>query len=162
MAERADRLRRLADRLQRQTPAAQVARQLGRLQQAQQRLADGARALIRRREATVGTIDARLAARHPRHAISLLDVRLTAAAERLSRATHQDVRRRREAVESLSVHLEAVSPQRIFERGFSVTRLQRSGQIVRSAGEVRAADVLVTRFADGEVESAASTPYKTG
>ena len=118
-----------ADRLARQTPAARAARSSERLEQVRQRLTVAVRAKVQRQ--TIAT---------------------AVAADRLGRTLGFELRRRTDRVASLSAQLEALSPQRTLERGYTVTRAV-NGAVIRSARDVREPDRLVTRFADGEVTS---------
>jgi exodeoxyribonuclease VII large subunit len=74
---------------------------------------------------------------------------------RMSRAMTHALRRRGDRITSAAALLEAVNPQRVLARGYSLTRVKKTGAIVRSAREVKEGDRLVTRFHDGEVESVA-------
>ncbi len=49
----------------------------------------------------------------------------------------------------------AVSPEAVLKRGYSITSLKKSGKLMRAAAQVKTGDRLVTRFADGTVESVA-------
>ena len=55
----------------------------------------------------------------------------------------------------LEKRLEAVSPQQVLRRGYSMTFGKRDGKLIRSATSVKPGDRLLTRFADGQVESVA-------
>lgn len=87
--------------------------------------------------------------------------RLRRMRERLDRCSEQrlrqsvtvDLRRRRGMLDSLAARLEALSPEAVLRRGFSLTTIKKSGQIVRRAGEVKSGQRLVTRLADGAIES---------
>lgn len=129
MRRRQARVQSAADRLARQTPAARAARSLERLEQLKQRLTVAVRGEVRRSGIALDTVAARL--RRPMLA---------------------SLQRRADRVAALSTHLEALSPQRTLERGYTVTRLAK-GAVVRSAKDVREPDRIVTRFADGEVTS---------
>jgi exodeoxyribonuclease VII large subunit len=48
--------------------------------------------------------------------------------------------------------LAAYDPGRLLERGWSITQ-DADGSVVRSAGSLRAGDLLITRFADGVARS---------
>jgi exodeoxyribonuclease VII large subunit len=85
-------------------------------------------ARVRRR---IDALGARLAVHHPRNVLAL-------AAQRL---------------DGLARHLAAVSPEQVLKRGYSITTRKRDGTIVRDAGELRAGDRIVTRVAQGSVES---------
>ena len=49
-------------------------------------------------------------------------------------------------------HLEAVAPQRVLERGFTMTT-DADGRVLRSADAAQRAGQIVTTFADGRVAS---------
>jgi exodeoxyribonuclease VII large subunit len=68
-----------------------------------------------------------------------------AAAAQLQKKTLQ--------VGALAGQLEALSPHAVLKRGYSITTLKRSGAVVRSAGDVKTGDKLITRLSDGQVES---------
>jgi exodeoxyribonuclease VII large subunit len=129
LRRRESALRAASDRLARQTPAARSARAAERLTGAERRLATAVRFELRRASAAVD-----------------------AAADRLRRAMATTLARRSDRLSALSVHLEALSPQRTLERGYTVTR-RAAGGVVRSAAELVEPDRIVTRFADGEVTS---------
>jgi exodeoxyribonuclease VII large subunit len=63
--------------------------------------------------------------------------------------------KREQRVESLARFLHAVGPEQVLRRGYSITTRKKDGAILKRATEVRAGDRLVTRFADGQVESVA-------
>lgn len=52
----------------------------------------------------------------------------------------------------LQEHLDALAPQRVLERGFTVTR-GADGQLLRSANDAAAQGQIVTVFHDGEIQS---------
>jgi exodeoxyribonuclease VII large subunit len=113
-------------------------------------------ALQNRLRASVFRLDkasAKLAEWHPRNTIALQRAHLAATQVRLQRAMETHLARQGHRIASLSVHLEAISPQRVLERGYTVTRLKKSGIIVRSATQLKEHDHIITRFSDGEVES---------
>lgn len=94
-----------------------------------------------------------LARHHPGHAVRLAASSLTHRASGLRSAIARVVRERRDRLASLERALCAVSPAATLARGYSITSHKVGGKIIRSAAEVSAGDVLLTRFADGEVES---------
>jgi exodeoxyribonuclease VII large subunit len=71
----------------------------------------------------------------------------------LTRGMETALRRRQDRLDAKAALLEAVSPQRVLQRGYSLTRVKRGGAIVRSAEQVKEGDRILTRFVDGEVES---------
>ena len=66
---------------------------------------------------------------------------------RLSEASHQ--------LEMLDQRVRLLDPSLLLKRGYSITL--HNGRAVRSAGELKAGDVITTRFAEGEIESKVDT-----
>jgi exodeoxyribonuclease VII large subunit len=62
------------------------------------------------------------------------------------------LRGERHRVEGATQRLRALDPQRVLERGYTITRTS-DGRVVRAAASVVAGDVLVTQTADGSVHS---------
>jgi exodeoxyribonuclease VII large subunit len=150
---RLDRLQSLSDRLQRQSPIVQLQRSTARLQQAQTKLQSAITNRLRRGLAQIESSSARLIEHHPRNRIALLRSSLAADEARLHRAMHLRLQRQGDRIAALSNQLQALSPQRVLERGYSVTRLKKTGAVLRSSAQLKEGDHLITRFSDGEVES---------
>jgi exodeoxyribonuclease VII large subunit len=56
-------------------------------------------------------------------------------------------------LEAKARELHAISPLAILERGYSITRLDKSSKVLRSASELRPGDRLRTKLAEGEAIS---------
>ena len=54
--------------------------------------------------------------------------------------------------------LNNLSPLNVLQRGFTITRLKETNNIVKKRGEIRTNDKIVTQFMDGEIESVVSKP----
>lgn len=147
------RLGDLAIRLEAQRPAAVMSRLRNQLAAWQQRLYAAAGRRLGAKRVQLNRTETRLCAAHPRHAVELLGQRLTALGNRLSRATAQAQAARKQHLESLAAHLNAVGPEQVLKRGYTLTMLKKGGQIVRSSQHLTPGDRLVTRFVDGQVES---------
>jgi exodeoxyribonuclease VII large subunit len=65
-------------------------------------------------------------------------------------------------VDLLARHLTAVGPEQVLRRGYSITTLKKGGKVARSVDQVRSGDRLVTRLADGEIESTAEDKNQPG
>jgi exodeoxyribonuclease VII large subunit len=126
-ADAGRRLEQLAARLEQHRPAAVYARRRARLEDAERRLWQAVRARI-----------------DPEP--------LRRLGEELTRAVESAVRAAGERLTAGQRQLELVGPQAVLRRGYSVT-LGPDGQVLRSASGARAGDALVTRLADGRVES---------
>jgi exodeoxyribonuclease VII large subunit len=109
--------------------------------------------VLQRRQRRIEDLGRRLAERGPAVILSRLGAELTARAARLEQVVGEGLRRRRARIEALSAQLEAVNPLQVLRRGYTLTRLKKTGAIVASAAELHEGQGIVTRFHDGEVES---------
>jgi exodeoxyribonuclease VII large subunit len=73
--------------------------------------------------------------------------------EHLRRSLRLGLRRRGTMLDSLAARLEALSPQQVLRRGYSLTTLKKTGVVVRTPADVKPGQVLVTRLVDGSIES---------
>jgi exodeoxyribonuclease VII large subunit len=92
---------------------------------------------------------------HPRHRVKLHSQRLSELQTRLSTAMSRIHERRLARVTAMDAQLRALSPEAVLKRGYSMTTIKKTGKIVRAAAQVKTGDRLITRFADGTVESVA-------
>jgi exodeoxyribonuclease VII large subunit len=126
------RVRRLRDRLARQSPQGRLAtrlRELHAMKVGFERAAARALAIEPRR----------------RH--------LGQLGESLSRSSRGLLQRHSEEVRVAHARLLAISPQRVFERGYSLTRKLSTGELVRTVRDVVAGDELEIVVAMREVEA---------
>ncbi|MBX3390001.1 MAG: exodeoxyribonuclease VII large subunit [Phycisphaeraceae bacterium] len=105
------------------------------------------------------TVHARMIARIDSAAARLHRAMQTAAeidtkvlATRMIASTRASLRDSALRVDAIEKHLNAIAPQRVVERGFSIT-LNSKGKVVRSISDVGAGDTLRTRVADGTIDS---------
>jgi exodeoxyribonuclease VII large subunit len=101
----------------------------------------------------VAGLDARLRERHPRHLAALQSERLAGFTRRLSRAGKQGIESHARRIDVLSARLHCISPQEVLKRGYSLTTSKRTGQIVRDPADVKPGDTLITRLANGQIQS---------
>jgi exodeoxyribonuclease VII large subunit len=152
------RVGELAKRLEQVGPAFVISRFQARLADARQRLMRGGSRRLLRATEHVAHLDAGLVRVDPRNRIRLLRERLRATACRLDCAIEVLHEKRGQRVEALARFLHAVGPEQVLRRGYSITSRKKDGAIIKSAAQVRAGDRLVTRFAEGQVESTADDP----
>ena len=120
-----DRLRRLVER----RPSAMLAARRSRLQTIRQRLHDGVRSFgAERRQA--------------------MDVTHRQVQDRMA----MRLQRARVELESRGATLDAVAPQSVLDRGFSLTR-SADGTVIRSADSIAPGTSIVTTLASGRLES---------
>jgi exodeoxyribonuclease VII large subunit len=79
--------------------------------------------------------------------------RLIAVEPRLLVAAQSSLRIRVARLDALDVQLQALSPQAVLNRGYTITSIKKTGQILRRSTAAKTGDRLLTRFADGETES---------
>jgi exodeoxyribonuclease VII large subunit len=72
---------------------------------------------------------------------------------RLSLAARGWLAMRGARLDATDGRLAALSPQAVLRRGYTMTTLKKTGQILRAAAEVKAGDRILTQFADGQTES---------
>jgi exodeoxyribonuclease VII large subunit len=68
-------------------------------------------------------------------------------------ASQSSLKIRATRLDALDRQLQAVSPQAVLNRGYTITTIKKTGQILRSSTTTKTGDRLLTRFADGETES---------
>lgn len=135
-------------------------RPVDRINQLRQLLDDRQRALqfgvgARLRDASeeLSRLNARLNAHHPRHVVELNRQHLTEAGQRLRFLMAAELKTRRQRIDAIQRHLDAVSPQSVLQRGYTITTRKKDGKVVKSAADAKVGERLHTQFADGTIES---------
>ncbi len=138
----------------------QMLHPLGRLEQQQQRLDElslkleqrlGNRLLIH--EHTLDKLSARLIQCSPVHGLKQMSARLKTCAQRLGYLSRVLFSKKHLRLSALSRELNAISPLQTLGRGYSITRITASGEILRSGKQVKSGDKITTRLADEELIS---------
>lgn len=163
--DRVDQLRQFLDDRQRSLQLAGeglVQRLHRRIETTEQGLAAAGNERLRREHERLSRLNAALSERHPRHAAGLATARVAALDARLSAVMINCLKRQTLKVDLLARHLTAVGPEQVLQRGYSITTFKKGGKVVRSAGQVRPGDRLITRLADGKLESTAEDPNQPG
>lgn len=73
--------------------------------------------------------------------------------DRLRRAIRRQVERARHRLEAIGGTIDALSPLKVLSRGYSLSRNEATGKIVRQASDVRIGERLETRLARGRLTS---------
>ncbi|HVT88914.1 MAG TPA: exodeoxyribonuclease VII large subunit [Tepidisphaeraceae bacterium] len=131
-----------------------------RINQLRQLLDDRQRSLqlaaangLRASTSRLARLESTLVRVHPRHVLDLERQKLAAISSRLDISMQNDLANRSRRLLAIQRHLDAISPQGVLQRGYSITTRKKDGAIIRAAGDLRVGDKMVTRFADGTVES---------
>jgi exodeoxyribonuclease VII large subunit len=96
---------------------------------------------------------------HPAQRLAELERRLAQARERLGRAVEQGRVRCTARLHALGGRLDALSPLAVLERGYSITRRQSDGAILKSSREVAVGDGIRVRLHEGAL--AATVTHRT-
>lgn len=110
-------------------------------------------AVLARRAAIMHQMTIRL---HRAANVTLHAVDLDSLGDALTRSATRRVRTAAFRLHSAQRQLEAVSPLAVLTRGYSVT-LDQTGRALTSAGDVSAGDRLITRLAEGTLQSIVTT-----
>lgn len=135
-------------------------RPLDRINQLRQLLDDRQRSMIlainnrlRTARDRISKQEARLRERHPRHLVKLRVQNLNAQSTRLKRATGQLLQTHSRHLDLLSARLNGINPGQVLKRGYSLTTHKKTGQIIRDPAQVKPGETLLTRLANGQIES---------
>ena len=157
MAERlaaaAKRTGQLDRRLSRLAPSATLARAQGQLRQAAHRMRLLINASLQRNERRLHRQTLRLTRRTPAQLVSLKQESLKAIGGRISRAMDVAGRVQTKRLTAIQARLEAVGPEKVLARGYSITMQADSGEVIRDAGGLRPGQELRTRVHKGQVHS---------
>jgi exodeoxyribonuclease VII large subunit len=153
LREQRRRMEQWTQRLERHRPSAVLVRWREQLRGMEQRLDRAAIGAVRGRSVRLTALAAALAERHPRHPIGRYGDRLSGLGERLERSAGRQQRQREARLAALERQLRALGPEQVLQRGYTITTRKKDGAVVRSAEALKTGDRIVTRFADGQVES---------
>jgi exodeoxyribonuclease VII large subunit len=156
------RVRELEKRLEQAGPAFVLARFRGRLAEAQRRLSQAGNQRLLRSYERLARVDSRLVGGNPRHRVVALRERLAGLQARLECDSLLLLRRKRDALDATARVLHAVGPEQVLRRGYTITFRKKGGTVLKGVADVSPGDKLVTRFADGEIESVAQDPNQPG
>lgn len=105
----------------------------------------------------LASLEARLDRHRPDRVLAMRMERLKAAAAKLQECAAAFLARRVARVEKIEAVLRVLSPDATLRRGYTIT-MDEEGRLLRTAEEGLAAEKIVTRFIDGNVESAPKKP----
>jgi exodeoxyribonuclease VII large subunit len=83
--------------------------------------------------------------------------RLREFAERMNRATRVGYDRKKERLNGFASQLENLSPLKVLKRGYTLTRMEVDGSVLRTIQQLAPGDRIVTQFVDGRTISRIDT-----
>ncbi|HET6326941.1 MAG TPA: exodeoxyribonuclease VII large subunit [Planctomycetaceae bacterium] len=117
------------------------------------RLASAARTVMRRRRQMLDALSGSRALGRPFDIVRDRQRRLDELSQRFSGGVRRRLERASHELRALSAHLDALSPLKVLGRGYSLTRREATGEIVRKADDVRVGERIETLLAEGRVGS---------
>ncbi|HEX4792692.1 MAG TPA: exodeoxyribonuclease VII large subunit, partial [Humisphaera sp.] len=111
----------------------------------------GKRLRVAREE--IARIGALLSECHPRYRVKMARADLQTRSDRLARALQTRLQQSIAGIEALHRQLEALSPQGVLKRGYTLTRRKKTGEILRGASGIKPGERILTQFADSQIES---------
>lgn len=115
---------------------------------------------IKAMEDRLSRFDLQLTEHSPRHILGLHRMRMLSLDAAFSRAASEAFRRRRYELECTAAKLEALSPEAVLKRGYSLTLRKKDGRIIRAAEDLKPGDRIITRLDGGQIESTVEDPHQ--
>ncbi len=125
------------------------------------RLARSLQSKVRHARQRLDSVKRSMAFRRPEMVVQERAQRVDELWEKLRGNFEHDLAMRRERVNALAGKLEALSPLRVMDRGFSVA-FDSSDEVLTSVQEVEMGDTMMTRLRDGRIYSRVETVETTG
>nr|WP_261815855.1 exodeoxyribonuclease VII large subunit [Vibrio gallicus] len=138
-------------RLQQLHPKHQLQQQSQQLDEKETRIRQAIRDLLAARKQQLANLSHRLELRSPDNQLITAKQQLTSLEQRLHSALSTRMNKEKYALGLLAEKLDAVSPLATMKRGYSISSI--GSTVVTKAKQVKADDMLTTRFADGKITS---------
>jgi exodeoxyribonuclease VII large subunit len=61
-------------------------------------------------------------------------------------------------LDSFDSQLRLVGPEQVLKRGYSITTNKKTGEVVRFTSQIKGGETIVTKLADGQIESTTDDP----
>lgn len=153
LGRRSEAVEGLAGRLARAHPRRKLNERLQRMDDLTDRLSRAVRKGLESGLQRFAMVRTRLASVRPLRQLEMRRLRLREARGSLDASVREHVRSSRERLERLALRLELLSPQRVLARGYSITTLAATGELLRQVAEAKPGVYLRTRLFSGEVTS---------
>jgi exodeoxyribonuclease VII large subunit len=117
------------------------------------RMESGVRESLKRRRLSLEALTRTRALSRPLDLVRDRQRQLDELSQRLGGGMRRRLERARRELEASSAHLDALSPLKVLGRGYSVTRREATGEIVRRADEISVGERIETLLAEGRLAS---------
>ena len=126
---------------------------LRELMQRQNQLTTGLRERAQRARLQLEALSSRRVFSRPLERIHDLNARLDDLAERIMRIGRQRITASFKDIAALAASLDALSPLKILQRGYSITERSQTGELIRTVDQLSLGDTIKTRLGTGQVIS---------
>ncbi|MEL0640043.1 exodeoxyribonuclease VII large subunit [Pseudoalteromonas aliena] len=133
-------------------PRNQLSQKSQRLDELSIALQQAMRNRLYQQERTLNNLTPRLMRQSPDKKLATASHQLSQLQARLNQAIQQQLQQANNSLGLQASKLDSVSPLNVLARGYSITKTQQ-GKVVKSVGQIKTGDVLITELADGSVES---------
>ncbi|WP_207952129.1 exodeoxyribonuclease VII large subunit [Paenibacillus turpanensis] len=152
LSRKQERLRRAAHSPIFRQPHAMLQQPAQRLDRLSEQLRLRMEALLRRSNERWIRIDRRLAARDPGSQLTAAKQRLSIAQLQLVKSAKQYAKDRRTQLGSTLRQLDALSPLKIMQRGYSIVYDEKKSKLIRSVEDVQLGDLVKVQLRDGQLD----------
>ena len=153
LADSAKQINQLERRLSRLSPSTTAARAEGRTKTTAQRLRRAMDGYLHRAQRDLHQKILKLTRKSPGHMAGIKKTDLKAVSERLRRAVKVIGSTQAKRLAAVTAQLEAVGPERVLARGYSVTMQAKTGEVVRDVKQLAGGQELLTRLHKGKIYS---------
>lgn len=143
----------LSGRMQQQHPGQKLMRNAQRLDELDTRLQQAIYRTLQQSRQRVQTRTAQLLLYNPTLKLANLQQRQTFLCQRLASAINQRLDKSQQKLLQFSQTLNAVSPLATLNRGYALATVTATGEILRSANQVKENDLVNIRLAEGQISS---------
>jgi exodeoxyribonuclease VII large subunit len=143
----------LVSRLEIQKPSRIIQQQSQRLDEMTIRLKQQILVLIDNKKTRADNLHTRLLAHRPLRKIKESQQQLSHLEERLHQAIHSKLENSQSRFQLQMAMLDSISPLRTLERGYSITKDKKSGDLISSVTQVKNEQEIVVQLKDGEVNA---------
>jgi exodeoxyribonuclease VII large subunit len=113
--------------------------------------------VVRRRRQALDAMAGRRALNRPFDLVRDRQQRLDELSQRLDRGIRRRFERAGHELRALSAQLDALSPLKVLGRGYSLTRHEATGDLIRRAGDVQVGERIGTVLGEGRLTSVVET-----
>jgi len=117
------------------------------------RMESAARDALRRRRLALDALAGCRALSRPLDQVRDRQRQLEELSHRIAGGMRRRIERASHELQALSMHLDALSPLKVLSRGYSLTRREPTGEIVRRADEVQVGERIETLLGEGRLSS---------